>query len=76
MSPPVQELRSAYKLPSHVIANPVRTLGVAIPCRNYRMHINLQPEIATGASALAMTKWAVDPFLIVRSTPQSFTIHP
>ena len=55
MSPPVQELRSAYKLPSHVIANPVRTLGVAIPCRNYRMHINLQPEIATGASALAMT---------------------
>ena len=47
MSPPVQELRSAYKLPSHVIANPVRTLGVAIPCRNYRMHTNLQPEIAT-----------------------------
>ena len=25
---------------------------------------------------MAMTKWAVDPFLIVRSTPQSFTLSP
>ena len=27
----------------------------AISCRNYRLHTNLQSEIATGASALAMT---------------------
>ena len=37
MSPPMPELPTAYKLPSHVIANPVRTLGVAISCRNHRL---------------------------------------
>ena len=40
MSPAVQELPTAYKLPSHVIANPVRTLGVAISCRNHRLLIS------------------------------------
>ena len=40
MSPPVQELPTPHKPPSHVIANPVRTPGVAISCRNYRLHTN------------------------------------
>ena len=45
MSPTVQELPILYKPTHHVIANPVRTPGVAISCRNYRLHTTPSPIV-------------------------------